>query len=102
MKLHIHTFTFGLTFLVILLTGCSRCAQKTVDTPFETLQSDNRQSTSEHLRYDGKENGLGINMHTGDGLIVFEEYRSFVIQGVSKSTKPLQIIKKEMNNEKMD
>ena len=95
MKLCTRHLTTSLTLIVILLAGCSGCAQKTTpDTPFETLQADNRQSTSEHLRYD-KENGLGINMHTGDGLILFEEYRGFVIQGESKPIKPPQIRKEK-------
>ncbi len=31
--------------------------------------------------WDDKENGPGINMHTGDGFTVFEEYRGFMIDG---------------------
>lgn len=49
MKLCPRHLTTSLTLIVILLAGCSGCAQKTTpDTPFETLQADNRQSTSEH------------------------------------------------------
>ena len=33
MKLHIQTLTFGLTFIVILLAGCSGCGQKTAEQP---------------------------------------------------------------------
>ena len=40
--------------------------------------------------WDDKENGPGINMHTGDALTVFEEYRGFMVQGEPKSTKPTE------------
>ena len=33
MKLHIRTLTFGLTFIVILLAGCSGCGLKIGTTP---------------------------------------------------------------------
>ena len=52
-------------------------------------------ATHNYNPWDDKENGPGINMHTDDGLILFEEYRGFVIQGESNPTKLPQIRKGE-------
>ena len=40
--------------------------------------------------WDDNENGPGFNMHTGDGLTVFEEYRGFIVQGEPEYTKPTE------------